>query len=688
MPLPKEKIEAILRDRPGLNVAIALHQTDFIDVECDSNDAEANFANMCDGEIPHTLAWRSKRGMHRLFRRPHGLPKKAVIKIDGVEFRIANGPAAISLVPPSETDGFRRYWVTDPGAVQIAELPDCVLKRLSEANSKRRGRIELSAFTEGERNNELFTIGCRLAGEGVTGDSLETALLEINGVRCQPPLSEIEVGGIAESASSRSSVRTQRTQKRPVNVVEIVGKRAELWHTPDQTAFASIEQCGHVEHWPIGSKQFKLWLRNLFYEQEQRSLNSQAMQDVLGALEARALFAGPTMECHLRVAEYGGRIYLDLVDSEWRAVEIDTNGWRIVERPPVRFRRGERALPLPDPVQGGSLHALKRFVNVSGASFPLVLGWLLDAYRPSGSHPILNIISRHDSGKTTATRILRALVDPNRCPTRALPKSPQDLMIAAEHGRVCAFDNLSYISAEMSDALCRLSTGGGYAGRTLYENSSETAFYATRPIILNGIVDTAVRPDLLDRCLVIELNPISNSERRSEKAINEEFEAEWPRILGALLDAVSAALRNLPAIEAREDLSWPRMVDFTQWVTAAEDALGMTQGSFRKAYNRNRASANETVVNESPIVAALKSMIGRSTSKTVMTATDLLMALRNTAEGRGRGFPTSPRALSAELNRLMPSLQEAGWTVDRCRKGDGKVWVLERPRPRKPGTTG
>jgi hypothetical protein len=60
-------------------------------------------------------------------------------------------------------------------------------------------------------------------------------------------------------------------------------------------------------------------------------------------------------------------------------------------------------------------------------------------------------------------------------------------MIAATNSWCMALDNISHLPAWLSDAVCRLSTGGGFATRTLYENDEETIFDAQRPIILNGI---------------------------------------------------------------------------------------------------------------------------------------------------------------------------------------------------------
>src|SRR5438132_13394097 len=36
----------------------------------------------------------------------------------------------------------------------------------------------------------------------------------------------------------------------------------ELFHTPDQHAYATILHDGHAEHWLLASRTFRLWLRN------------------------------------------------------------------------------------------------------------------------------------------------------------------------------------------------------------------------------------------------------------------------------------------------------------------------------------------------------------------------------------------------------------------------------------------
>jgi hypothetical protein len=77
--------------------------------------------------------------------------------------------------------------------------------------------------------------------------------------------------------------------------------------------------------------------------------------------------------------------------------------------------------------------------------------------------------------------LVRALVDPNVAPVRALPREERELMIAADNGHLLAFDNLSGLPAWLSDALCRLASGGSFVVRKLYTNDEEVLFKAARP---------------------------------------------------------------------------------------------------------------------------------------------------------------------------------------------------------------
>src|SRR5262245_1396230 len=125
-------------------------------------------------------------------------------------------------------------------------------------------------------------------------------------------------------------------------------------------------------------------------------------------------------------------------------------------------------------------------------------------------------IRRARLGQDRLSKLLMALIDPNVAPVRALPREERELMIAANNSHLLGFDNLSGLPAWLSDALCRLATGGSFAVRQLYTDDEEVLFQAARPLLVNGIEDVISRADLADRGIFLTLAPIGERQRRSE----------------------------------------------------------------------------------------------------------------------------------------------------------------------------
>ena len=435
--------------------------------------------------------------------------------------------------------------------------------------------------------------------------------------------------------------------------------------------YATIAVSGHQETWAVRSTYFQDYLAHCFYESEKTAPNAQALQEALGVINAKARWDGHELPVFTRVAEWEGSIYLDLGDSAWRAVEIMSPGWSIVSHPPVRFRRSNGMLALPVPVPGGHISSLRRFVNVKDEDFVLLVMWLIAALRPSGPYPVLTLFGEQGNAKSTTARVLRALVDPAKALIRALPQNERDLMISASCSHVVAFDNISNLAPWLSDALCRLATGGGMATRRLFTDEEETIFEAQRPALLNGIEDVARNGDLLDRMVVLSLPAISDKKRRDEALFWSEFEADRPQILGALLNAVSAALKNLPTVKLEEK---PRMADFAIWATAAENTAGFKEGEFIRAYDRNRKEGSDVALESSPIANGVYEFMQH---KKLWKGTngELLASLRIQvgADSHRRAWPISPRALTNALARAQPNLRNIGITISRSREpGTGR----------------
>jgi hypothetical protein len=140
-------------------------------------------------------------------------------------------------------------------------------------------------------------------------------------------------------------------------------------------------------------------------------------------------------------------------------------------------------------------------------------------------------------------------------------------LIAANNGHLLAYDNVSGMPGWLSDALCRLASGGSFAVRQLYTDDEEVLFQASRPLLVNGIEEVITRPDLADRSIFLTLPPVADAQRQSERKLWHQFELARPRILGALLDLVVRGLCTPPSIGVAP---LPRMADFALWAAACE----------------------------------------------------------------------------------------------------------------------
>ena len=309
-------------------------------------------------------------------------------------------------------------------------------------------------------------------------------------------------------------------------------------------------------------------------------------------IEALAEYGGAESKVCKRVGLDEGSLYINLCDPQWEAVEITSTGWRIIEKPKLRFTRARPMRELPAPARDGRIEDLRRFLNLTDDGFVLAVAWLLAALLETGPHPVLVLTGEQGSAKSTCARVLQSLVDPHDAGLRSPPCQVRDLFIATRSAHVLAFDNLGEIPTWLSNALCCISTGGSFSTRELYTDDEEIVIEAKRPLILNGIDNIVRHGDLADRAIFLDLQPIPDAERKTEDELWRSFEEVRPKILGALLDASVKGMERYASIEVDQ---LPGMADFARWVVACELAL-FPEGTFMAAYTGNRYGANAAIV--------------------------------------------------------------------------------------------
>lgn len=485
-----------------------------------------------------------------------------------------------------------------------------------------------------------------------------------------PALAETDrwAAALGAVAPSPAAAEPEGRARSVADALVRIALRGTLFHDQAGTAYARVAVDAHHETYRVGSGRYRSWLARSYWAETGEAAHGDAVSTALTVIQARALYDGPECPVYTRVAGLANEVWVDVGDAEWHAVRITPGGWTVEDESPVRFVRPPTSMPLTLPQPGGSLRDLLPFLNATDTEdehYVLGVSWLIGCYHPDGPYPLLNITGEQGTGKSDQAVRLRSLVDPSSAPLRSVPREERDLAVAARNSAVLILDNVSSVPAWLSDSLCRLSTGGGFATRTLYSDDDETTFTEKRPVAITSIAPVVEHADLLDRVLLVELPLIERYEREEDLA--RRFEQQAPGILGAVFTAVASALAHRSAVEVPASL---RMADFAAWVIAAEPALPWRPGTFARIYLENRESASAATVSGNPVGDAILALVGAA-GEYEGTPSGLLRVLGQYATppvdpGKPipRGWPGRASDLAATLRRLVPGLRRLGISVE------------------------
>jgi hypothetical protein len=484
----------------------------------------------------------------------------------------------------------------------------------------------------------------------------------------------IKAGAAPAPPGGAASAETSSKRSAADQLLDLVEDAdVELFSTSDGDAYADIRDGQPRKTLGLKKREFRDWLTHLYYAATNKSASAEALGQAIATLEARARFEGEKRVVFVRSAALDDKIYLDLGDDAWTTIEIDADGWRATNDPPVRFRRPSGQLPLPMPVSGGNLDDLRALLNLDADEWVLVLIWLLQALKPSAEYAILVIMAPPRTGKSTFSEALKFLVDPSTVMLFPSVGDVRNFAVSASNRRIVAIDNISGLTPDQSDVLCRASTGGGFSHRTLHSDADETTIQFCNPQILNGIDSFANRGDLVDRSLIITLKP--PTERQSRSAFNAKLVALHPAVLGALLTLLADVLQVLPEVQGAAGQSSERFAGLVEIGFAVERALGWPTGTVDRVLKTARSEAHEIAVDASPVGAAIRELMA-DRLEWRGTATQLLSALAGLVPdnvSRGKYWPADGARLSKTLTRIGADLEAIGIPIER-RKTNGTVF--------------
>jgi hypothetical protein len=401
-------------------------------------------------------------------------------------------------------------------------------------------------------------------------------------------------------------------------------------------------------------------LAEAFYDAYGCVPSASTVADALRILEVRARRKTPE-EVHLRIARHRRSLVFDLARPDGRVVALRHEDWKIRRRSPVLFWRtdatGEQQLPTRD----GSVHMLRELLNVGDDDWELMLGWLVAAFIPDIARPILLIRGEQGTGKSTAMRMLRACVDPSPIVSSPLPRRDTDFAAVASAAYLLMFDNVREISAGMSDVLCRAVTGDAHVSRRYYTNYGLSFVAYRRVMAVDGIDIPALRGDLADRVIPIELQPISPSERESETELAERFVRRLPGIFGALLTLTGQVRKAIDEVEVDE---LPRMADFAEVLAALDNVEG---SNALQLYLNSRHQLAREVLESDQVALGVIMLAAEDEEGWTGTMSELLVVLTDLIDTPPRDWPRSPNVLSVRLKHAQPTLRSNGIEIVRRR---------------------
>jgi Domain of unknown function (DUF3854) len=595
----------------------------------------------------------------------------------------------------------RRVYVAFDSDVMTKQPVQAALLRFGRFLVSRHADVRFAYLREGQDGGKVG-LDDYIAAGGAIDDLVTTAspvLLPASTTKRADVSGHLDPdpdGGATGKPAAKLARLALDPDNQATQIVEIASKGFDLFCSPDGRAWA-VDRVGPNIAIPItkrGSK-FSKRLARRFIEEHHKAPSEAAVSDAARIITA-FLDDDDPQPVFLRTARHENSIVIDLGRSDGKCVVVTAGGWEVKDRSPVTFRRG-RTGPLPIPVRGkDGLQLLRNLCNVTENTFRMIVGCLVAYLVPGRPYAVIVIRGEQGRAKSTLTKILVWCIDPGRDPG-PLPRDERNFSIRMWNGHVHAFDNVSDIAPYQSNMICRAATGNDFGERALYEDDELTSMRYVCGIILNGIDLGAIPPDLADREVTVEPQPITKrrTERTvlgakddDEKGILDEFTSAHPEILAALLDLLSSVLKYAPEVR-KADL--PRMADFAVVLAALDKRHEAVHGKpHSHPLVRLYGDMAKKVVAESgrdDILAStiLAFMDGKEEwDGTSGPLYDALTATLKNPDRPPKSWPANSRSFGHLIDKINPPLRANGWEIVRGRHTVAGSAVRIQPYP-QPG---
>lgn len=399
----------------------------------------------------------------------------------------------------------------------------------------------------------------------------------------------------------------------PVDVLlRLIEEQGHIpFRSTEGEAFIQIPNNGGFVNYPIKSEYYQMWLRNQYYQTYNRGSRGDMIQAVMETLIAKAHCQGKEYPVYNRFAFHEGRLYYNLADRDSTVLCVDESGIKCCSEPPVRLITRKNIRPQPMPQKGKSFRKLmNKYYHFASMSDRILHNVILIVRLITGiEQPIVIYKGSRGSSKTTSMEMDKRCLDVSSNNVTVMPKNEEDFLLLLESQDIVCLDNMDSITKSQANIFCQAVTGATAVKRKKYSDSELCEINIRSVVYMNGIHLISDRSDFLDRCVFLNMKAISSEKRRSKKEVMEEFEEDKPYILYGMFECLSKAMETQPSIEVELD---DRLLDFLKWGCAVAEALGYGQEEFLKAYQKNRISLNEELLEEDEVAGAVMDYLEES----------------------------------------------------------------------------
>jgi hypothetical protein len=468
--------------------------------------------------------------------------------------------------------------------------------------------------------------------------------------------------------------------------------------------YAKVRINDHYEILDIDSKDAVLWLKSSFFRESDEFYGDETYENVLSLIKSTARFNSkiePT-SINKRIASDDDSCHIDLATPNFNLVKITADEVKIVNHGEntAYFSRSSNQSRLPEPTWLVENNPLERFLKLvrmeDDSIYPIHLIASFLSHIPT---PIFLITGGEGSAKSTRCRLTKKAIDPSgenlEDQLGSWGRNEDDWSTTFSNNYCIGFDNVSHITEEQSDKLCRVVTGDTFSKRKNYSDSDEIRIRYMRKIILNGIGLAIEHSDLIRRTIHYQTKTIPKDERLSLGEINKEFKEIQSELLGFVCQTLQQAYKLYPDV-SKEITELPDMADFAIWGECISRALGHESNKFLTDYEARRNGTNELLSENNLIIPFLEYEFSGSDSHELVLQSGTWFAkierfaTDNGFDKKSRNYPKSSNKLRTWVERSKVILDQSEFSIhfekNTTRSGFSKnstLMIVNRARQEK-----